>query len=283
VTDDAQTMKVVLFCGGLGLRMREASERVPKPMVPIGGRPILWHVMKYFAHFGHKRFVVCLGFKGEVIKEYFLTYNEALSNDFVLRDGGRDIELLRHDIQDWEITFVDTGLHTSIGQRLSAVRTHLQGARFLANYGDVLTDAHLPDLVENHRTSGAVASFLCVKPGYTFHLVQTDARDYVHSVVDTTHSELWINGGYFVFEPEIFDYIEPGEDLVEQPFARLSAANLLFANKYQGFWAPMDTLKDQQRLEQMVDSGNGPWKLWELDGADAEVEPSSAESPVERA
>jgi len=283
VTGDAQTMKVVLFCGGLGLRMREASERVPKPMVPIGGRPILWHVMKYFAHFGHKRFVICLGFKGEVIKEYFLTYNEAMSNDFVLRDGGRDIELLRHDIQDWEITFVDTGLHTSIGQRLSSVRKHVEGERFLANYGDVLTDARLPDLVENHRASGAVASFLCVKPGYTFHLVQTDERDYVHSVVDTTHSNLWINGGYFVFEPEIFEYIEPGEDLVEQPFGRLSVANLLFANKYEGFWAPMDTLKDQQRLEQMVDSGNGPWKLWELDGADVEGDQPSVETRVERA
>jgi glucose-1-phosphate cytidylyltransferase len=261
-------VKVVLFCGGLGLRMREASERVPKPMVPVGGRPILWHVMKYFAHFGHRRFVICLGFKGEVIKEFFLTYNEALSNDFVLTDGGRSIELLRHDIQDWEITFVDTGLHTSIGQRLKAVRPHLEGEdAFLANYGDVLTDAHLPTLVENHRASGAVASFLCVKPGYTFHLVQTDDEHYVDSVVDTTHSDLRINGGYFVFQPEIFAYIEPGEDLVEEPFARLSTARLLYANKYDGFWAPMDTLKDQQRLEQMVESGNGPWKLWELDGA----------------
>jgi glucose-1-phosphate cytidylyltransferase len=263
-------MKVVLFCGGQGLRMREASESVPKPMVPIGGRPILWHVMKYFAHFGHKQFVVCLGYKGEVIKEFFLTYNEALTNDFVLRDGGRQVELLRHDIHDWEITFVDTGLHTSIGQRLKAVQQHLgEDEAFLANYGDVLTDAPLHTLVENHRASGAVASFLCVKPGYSFHLVQADHDDFVDSVVDTTHSDLRINGGYFVFQQEIFDYIEPGEDLVEEPFARLIEARRLFANKYDGFWAPMDTLKDQQRLEQMVESGNGPWKLWELDsGAD---------------
>jgi len=260
-------MKVVLFCGGQGLRMREASESVPKPMVPIGGRPILWHVMKYFAHFGHNRFVVCLGYKGEVIKEFFLTYNEALTNDFVLRDGGRQIELLRHDIHDWEITFVDTGLHTSIGQRLKAVQQHLEGEEaFLGNYGDVLTDAPLPTLIDNHRASGAVASFLCVKPGYSFHLVQTDEGDFVDSVVDTMHSDLRINGGYFVFQPEIFDYIEAGEDLVDEPFARLSEARLLYANKYDGFWAPMDTLKDQQQLEQMVESGNGPWKLWELDG-----------------
>lgn len=274
-------MKVVLFCGGQGLRMREASESVPKPMVPIGGRPILWHVMKYFAHFGHKQFVVCLGYKGEVIKEFFLTYNEALTNDFVLRDGGRQVELLRHDIHDWEITFVDTGLHTSIGQRLKAVQQHLGGDEaFLANYGDVLTDAPLHTLVENHRASGAVASFLCVKPGYSFHLVQADHDDFVDSVVDTTHSDLRINGGYFVFQPEIFDFIEPGEDLVEEPFARLIEARRLFANKYDGFWAPMDTLKDQQRLEQMVESGNGPWKLWELDsGADAVLAaPATTES-----
>ena len=252
-------------------------------MVPVGGRPILWHVMKYFAHFGHKRFVICLGFRGEVIKEYFLTYNEALSNDFVLRHGGREIELLRHDIQDWEITFVDTGLHASIGQRLCAVRSHLEGEPFLANYGDVLTDARLSTLIDNHRASGAVASFLCVKPGYTFHLVQTDDHDYVQSVVDTTNSDLWINGGYFIFQPEIFDFIGPGEDLVEQPFARLGDERLLFANKYEGFWAPMDTLKDQQRLEQMVDSGNGKWKVWEVDGLAVGEDAETPERRVGRA
>jgi glucose-1-phosphate cytidylyltransferase len=259
-------VKVVLFCGGLGLRMREASERVPKPMVPIGNRPILWHVMKYFAHFGHTRFVICLGFKGEVIKEFFLNYSEAMSNDFVLTNGGRNIELLAHDIQDWEIAFVNTGLHTSIGQRLRAARPHLEGEElFLANYGDVLTDAPLPEMIEKHRESGATASFLCVKPGYSFHLVETDESDLVTNVKETTHSDLWINGGYFVFSQSIFDYIEPGEDLVEEPFLRLAGERLLLANKYDGFWAPLDTLKDQQRLEQMLEAGNGPWKVWEPD------------------
>jgi glucose-1-phosphate cytidylyltransferase len=261
-------VKVVLFCGGLGLRMREASERVPKPMVPIGNRPILWHVMKYFAHFGHTQFVICLGFKDEVIKEFFLNYSEAMSNDFVLTNGGQNVELLAHDIQDWEITFVNTGLHTSIGQRLRAVRSHLEGEEmFLANYGDVLTDAPLPKLIEKHRDKGVVASFLCVKPGYSFHLVETDESDLVSSVQETTQSDLWINGGYFVFSPVIFDYIQAGEDLVEEPFQRLAAEQLLLANKYEGFWAPMDTLKDQQRLEQMLETGNGPWKVWEPDAA----------------
>jgi glucose-1-phosphate cytidylyltransferase len=275
-------VKVVLFCGGLGLRMREASERVPKPMVPIGNRPILWHVMKYFAHFGHTQFVICLGFKSEVIKEFFLNYSEAMSNDFVLTNGGSNVRLLGHDIQDWEITFVNTGLHANIGQRLRAVRSHLDGEEmFLANYGDVLTDAPLPRLIENHRERGVVASFLCVKPGYSFHLVQTDENDLVREVQETTHSNLWINGGYFVLRREIFDFIEDGEDLVEEPFRRLCAEQQLFANKYEGFWAPMDTLKDQQRLEQMLEAGNGPWKVWEPDVAPPATETDGLETRVE--
>jgi glucose-1-phosphate cytidylyltransferase len=266
-------MKVVLFCGGLGLRMREASERVPKPMVPIGERPILWHVMKYFAHFGHTRFVLCLGYKGEVIKDFFLNYNEAASNDFVLTDGGRHIELLRHDIQDWEITFVDTGLHTSVGQRLKAVQKHLEGEEtFLANYGDVLTDAHLPTLIRQSSESGATASFICVKPSsYTFHIVATDEDENVVGIEDVTEANVWINGGYFVFRNEIFDHIHAGEDLVEEPFRRLIEQRKLHANKYEGFWAPMDTLKDQQWLEQMLEAGKGPWRVWE-DGTEPALE-----------
>ena len=272
-------MKVVLFCGGLGLRMREASERVPKPMVPIGDRPILWHVMKYFAHFGHTDFIICLGYKGEVIKEYFLNYSEAMSNDFVLSNGGRSIDLLAHDIQDWQITFVNTGLHTSIGQRLRAVRNHLDGEEmFLANYGDVLTNAPLPSLIEKTRDRGVVASFLCVKPGYSFHLVKTDPGDLVLDIQETTKSDLWINGGYFVFRHDVFDYIESGEDLVEEPFRRLSAQQKLLANKFEGFWAPMDTLKEQQVLEQMLEAGNGPWKVWDADV----VAPDPGDTPVTR-
>jgi glucose-1-phosphate cytidylyltransferase len=266
-------VKVVLFCGGLGLRMREASERVPKPMVPIGGRPILWHVMKYFAHFGHTQFVLCLGHKSEVIKDFFLNYNEAATNDFVLRNGGRDIELLKRDIHDWEITFVDTGLRASVGQRLRAVRKHLAGEElFLANYGDVLTDAPLSHLVQRTVRSDAVASFLCVKPNYSFHIVSTDDEERVTNVVDTTSSDVWINGGYFVFRKEIFDYIGEGEDLVEEPFQRLIEERKLLANKYDGFWAPMDTLKDQQTLEGMVESGRSPWRLWGVDEPDGTLD-----------
>ena len=256
-------MKVVLFCGGLGLRMREASESAPKPMVPIGDRPLLWHVMKYYAHFGHTDFVLCLGYKGEVIKNYFLTYNEALSNDFVLSQGGQHVELLQHDIRDWNITFVDTGLHASIGERLRAVRRHVDGEEyFLANYGDVLTDAYLPASIDRLREQDKVASFLCVRPNYSFHLVELDSEQNVVRVEDSARSDVWINGGYFVFRRDLFDYLEEGEDLVEEPFKRLIAAGQLLAHRHEGFWAPMDTLKDKQSLETLLERGNGPWRVW---------------------
>jgi glucose-1-phosphate cytidylyltransferase len=258
-------MKVVLFCGGLGLRMREASDRVPKPMVPIGDRPILWHVMKYFAHFGHTRFILCLGYRGEVIKDYFLNYNEALSNDFVLSDGGRNVQLLRHDIQDWEVTFVDTGLHATVGERLRAVRQHLDGEEyFLANYGDTLTDAHLPTIISTLKEQQKVASFLCVRPNYTFHLVDLDEHHVVRRIQESTRSDVWINGGYFVFRQDIFDFLGKGEDLVEEPFQRLIEQEQLVAHRYEGFWEPMDTLKDKQRLDALLENGNGPWRVWDL-------------------
>ena len=256
-------MKVVLFCGGLGLRMREVSEALPKPMVPVGNRPILWHVMKYFAHFGHTDFILCLGYRAEMIKDYFLNYNEALSNDFVLTEGGRTVELLSHDIADWSITFVDTGLHASIGERLRAVRPHLEGEEyFLANYGDVLTDAPLPGMIDVVKERGKVAGFLCVRPNYSFHVVRFDDQRTVQGLNDIATSDVWINGGYFVFRADVFDYLHAGEDLVNEPFARLIEQGQLLAHRHEGFWAPMDTLKDRQQLESMLERGNGPWRVW---------------------
>jgi len=165
-------MKTVLFCGGLGLRLREHGDSVPKPMIPIGYRPILWHIMKYYAYYGHKDFVLCLGYKADVVKQYFLHYDEAVSNDFVLRNGGRDVELLSSDIDDWRITFANTGLHANIGQRLRAARKYLEGEEvFLASYGDCLTDAPLDELVADFRRRDTVASFLSVQPDYPFSLV----------------------------------------------------------------------------------------------------------------
>ena len=201
-------VKVVIFCGGQGLRMREASEVAPKPMIPIGPRPVLWHVMKYYAHFGFTDFVLCLGYKAEAIKHFFLTYSEAMANDFVLSDGGASVHLLKTDIHNWNITFVDTGLHNSIGQRLRAVREHLgDDELFLANYGDTLTDADLPAMIERAEVAGATASFLAVRPNYSFHVVSVKDDGFVGDISDVTKSDIWINGGYFVLRTEFLDQI----------------------------------------------------------------------------
>ena len=257
-------MKVVLFCGGQGLRMREASEVAPKPMIPIGNRPVLWHVMKYYAHFGLTDFVLCLGYKSEMIKHFFLTYNEAMANDFVLSEGGAKVHLLKTDIHNWSITFVDTGLHASIGERLRAVRQHLRDDElFLANYGDTLTDAHLPSMIERVQESGASASFLAVKPNYSFHVVSVNDDGRVAGISDVTKSDLWINGGYFVMRSSFLDqYMRPGEDLVEEPLQRAIAAGDALAHRHEGFWAPMDTLKEKQWLESLHETGQAPWELW---------------------
>ena len=263
-------MKVVLFCGGQGLRMREASEVAPKPMIPVGNRPILWHVMKYYAHFGFTDFVLCLGYKAEMIKQFFLTYNEALANDFVLSEGGAKIHLLKTDIHNWNITFVDTGLHTSIGERLRSIRHLLRDDEmFLCNYGDTLTDAHLPTMIERVQETGVQASFLAVKPNYSFHVVNVQDNGHVGQISDVTKSDLWINGGYFVIRSSFLDDMRPGEDLVEEPLQRAIAAGQVVAHRHTGFWAPMDTLKEKTWLESLHEAGQAPWELW-VDGAGAQ-------------
>ncbi len=260
-------MKVVLFCGGRGLRLSEYPEPIPKPMVPVGYRPILWHVMRYYAHYGHSDFVLCLGYRADAIKNYFLKYSEALSNDFVLSDGGRKVELLASDIDNWRITFANSGLQANLGMRLMSVRHHLDGEEyFLANYGDTLTDAPLDELIEKFKRTGKTAAFLSVKPTYSFHVVRHKAGSddgVVSEIEDVTEADLWINGGYFIFRKELFDYIEPGDELVVEPFHRLIKEEKLLAYQYRGFWAPMDTLKDRESLERMHDTGAPPWAVWQ--------------------
>ncbi|NMG19642.1 glucose-1-phosphate cytidylyltransferase [Brasilonema bromeliae] len=271
-------MKVVLFCGGLGTRLRESSTNVPKPMVHIGYRPILWHVMKYYAHYGHKDFILCLGYKADVIKNYFLNYDECVSNDFTLQEGGKKIKLVNSDIEDWKITFVDTGLTSNIGQRLQAIEQYLEGEEvFLANYSDGLTDLHLPDIIEDFHRHNKIASFLCVKPSQSFHLVSMEENGLVSDIQDVKQAGIRINGGFFVFNKEIFKYIEPGEELVLEPFQRLMKLQQLIAYKYNGFWACMDTFKEQQQLDDMYCQGNAPWTVWkclERKGKSLEYTPS---------
>jgi glucose-1-phosphate cytidylyltransferase len=259
-------MKVVLFCGGLGTRLRDASGDKPKPMVKIGYRPVLWHVMRYYAHFGHKDFVLCLGYKADTIKDFFLHYDEWISNDFTLSEGGKKIELESNDIADWKITFVDTGLHANIGQRLMAVRKHVEDEEiFLANYADGLTDLHLPDMIDTFKASDKVASFMAVPPSQSFHLVDVEDDGLVTSIKSVTESDLLINGGYFALRREIFDYMYPGDELVQEPFARLMKERKLLGYRYDRFWV-MDTFKEQQQLTDLCETGCAPWEVWKSNG-----------------
>ena len=256
-------MKVVLFCGGLGTRLREHSDTIPKPLVNVGYRPILWHLMRYYAHYGHKDFILALGYRGDMIREYFLNYNECMSNDFTLSEGGQRLELLSTDIHDWRITFVDTGLHSNIGQRLLRVRHLLEGEDvFLANYSDGLSDIPLDKMIADFHSKQVVASVAAVRSWQTFHTIQADVDGYVDSMGQVRNSDFLINGGFFVLRNQVFNYLQEGEELVEQPFARLIDKRLLWTFKHFGYWQSMDTLKDKITLDRMEARGQCPWMVW---------------------
>ena len=257
-------MKVVIFCGGLGLRMRSSEDSAPKPMMPIGHRPVLWHVMRYYAHFGHNEFILCLGFGARAVKDYFLDYRETHSNDFVLSKGGEHVELLASDISEWRITFVDTGIDTAIGERLRRVQRFLDDDEvFLANYGDVLTDAPMNDIVDQVLASDATASLLAVRPQDSFHVVDIDGASRITGFTPVSDMPMRINGGYFVLKQDIFDYLDEGEDLVMDAYARAAGDGRMLAIPYDGFWATMDTLKERSRLEDLYRTGQCPWAVWE--------------------
>jgi glucose-1-phosphate cytidylyltransferase len=257
-------MKVVLFCGGMGMRLRDYSDQIPKPLVDVGNRPILWHLMKYYAHFGHKDFVLCLGHGASKIKEFFLNYDECFANDFVFSEGGKSIELLRTDIHDWTITFVDTGATSNIGERLRRVRPHLgDDEMFLANYADGLSDLDLDDYVARFEASGKTACFLTVPAPHTFHIVHAEPDGRVTALEHIGRSPVRINAGFFAFRREIFDVLEPGEELVIEPFERLIERGDLIAHPHDGFWQNMDTFKDKMLLDEMAAREDAPWRVWE--------------------
>ena len=257
-------MKVVLFCGGLGTRLREFSGVVPKPMIPIGYRPILWNIMKYYAHFGHKEFILALGYKADIIKNYFINYDETISNDFIYTNGGGNIELLNSDIDDWKITFVDTGIHSNIGMRLMQIQEYVKDDEyFLANYTDALTDMYLPTMIDRFiAEKDKIGSLMAYKPIESFHTIASDENGLVTKLEPMSYSKLRLNTGYFIFRKEIFDYIEYGEELVEEPFHRLIKKKKLTSYEYDGFWRPMDTFKDKMILDDLQDKGVIPWEVW---------------------
>jgi glucose-1-phosphate cytidylyltransferase len=256
-------MKVVIFCGGKGLRLRDFSENIPKPMVPVGTMPIIWHTMKYFAHHGHKEFILALGHKAEFIKNFFLNYSEAMSNDFVLTNGGKTVRLLSSDIDDWTITFVDTGIESNIGERLVKVRDHVASDEyFMCSYADCLTDAPLDDMIDTFKRSKKTMSFVAVKPSSSFHALQYDPAGEMIGIKPADQLGLYINGGYWIMRREVFDFIRSGEEIVEEPMRRLIAAKQLAPYRYEGFWACMDTFKEKMMLDDMVSSGKAKWQIW---------------------
>jgi glucose-1-phosphate cytidylyltransferase len=273
-------MKVVLFCGGLGLRLRDYADHVPKPMVTIGYRPILWHVMKYFAHFGHRDFILCLGYRGDLIKQYFLNYDECLSNDFVYSEGGKSLKLANSDINDWRITFADTGLRSNIGQRLLAVEQYVAEEEvFLANYTDGLTDLDLARYLGYAGRQDKIATFVSVKPNLSYHIAQTNPDGLVTGIKEFTQSGIRINAGMFVLKRDIFRYIRPGEELVIEPFRRLVEDRQLAAYEYDGFFAAMDTFKDKQHLDDLYEGGRPPWEVWRETTAQAAIDDALAGEP----
>lgn len=253
-------MKVVLFCGGLGTRIRDYNENVPKPMIPVGNNPILRHVMQYYSRYGHHDFILCLGYRADIVKRYFLNYRIAENSDCVISEFGSKVELIGERPPDWHVTLVDTGIWRNIGERLCAVKDFVRDEEFfLANYSDGLSDAPLDDMISRLKASNKIGCFLAVHPPVSFHLAEFDARGTVSRIRSSQQSDVWINGGYFVFRQDIFDYIQEGEELVVEPFNRLIEAGKLMAYRYEGFWRAMDTLRDRQVLEEMVERGETPW------------------------
>jgi len=257
-------MKVVLFCGGLGTRSREYSETIPKPMVDIGGCPIVWHLMRYYAHFGHTEFITCLGYRGDVIKQYFMNHDLRQPRDSSSTRDGDTVRICDQDTLDWTVCLVDTGADSNIGQRLVAVKDYLgDDPVFMANYADGLTDLDLHQYLEYFYERNKVAGFLCVKPSQSFHVVDLDQDGRVRRLRPVNKSDVWINDGFFVFRREIFEYIRYGQELVAEPFDRLIAENQLVAYRNPGFWVCMATFKEKKMLDDIYARGDTPWAVWE--------------------
>jgi glucose-1-phosphate cytidylyltransferase len=256
-------MKTVILAGGMGTRLAEETDLTPKPMVEIGGPPILWHIMKIYSTYGFKEFVVAVGYKGEVIKNYFLNYYY-LRNDFSISfaDGKLDVHDRSRD--DWVVHVVDTGAATATGGRVKRLERWLSGETFLMTYGDGVADVDLPSLVSFHRNHGKLATVTAVRPPARFGGLVFDGDLVAEFVEKPQIGEGWINGGFFVLEPGVLDYIDGDETIFERdPLERLAADGQLVAYRHEGFWQCMDTLRDVRLLETIWDSGKAPWRVWE--------------------
>ena len=255
-------MKVVILCGGLGTRLREETETRPKPMVEIGGRPILWHLMKLYAHHGFNEFVLALGYKGEVIKRYFLEYHAVTSDATVDVASGR-VEVHDGERDDWLVHLVDTGLDTQTGGRLKRLEAWLKDGTFMLTYGDGVADIDLRDLLRFHRAQGRLGTVTAVRPPARFGELVLDGSAVGRFTEKPQVGEGWINGGFMVCEPEVLRYLDgDGDSLERDALERLAADRQLAAYRHEGFWQCMDTMRDVRVLESRWQSGAAPWKLW---------------------
>jgi glucose-1-phosphate cytidylyltransferase len=257
-------MRVAILAGGTGSRLSEETIAKPKPMVEIGGRPILWHIMKYYAHFGHKDFVIALGYKGEFVKRYFVEYSR-LSQDLTVsfRDGTVKQTGDGNGIEDWTIQLVDTGINSETGGRIKRLSRHLGDETFLLTWGDGVSTVDLDALVDFHRSHGKLATVTAVRPPARFGHLELDGDRIVEFSEKPQVGEGWINGAFFVLEPAVFDYIDGDHTRFErEPLERLAADGQLMAYRHYDFWQCMDTLRERILLDELWDSGRAPWKLW---------------------
>ena len=253
-------MKAVILCGGLGTRLSEETQAKPKPMVEVGGRPILWHIMKIYERYGLKDFVLALGYKGGMIKDYFLNYHARQSNLTVHLKNGQ-IDYSNPTAEDWQVSLIDTGANSMTGGRLLRLKPHLQsGGTFMLTYGDGVSDVNLSALLSFHRTHGRLATVTAVRPSARFggmHIGDGQVRDFKEK---PQSGEGWINGGFFVFEPAVFDYLKDDSTVLEQsPLESLSRDGQLMAYEHPGYWQCMDTVRDRDALQASWDSGRVPW------------------------
>lgn len=258
-------MKVAILCGGKGTRLQEKTESIPKPLIEIGGRPILWHIMKLYSFYGFNDFVLLLGYKGEKIKEYFVDGDRWRRHNFTLTTApGSEpkFEYLHQDSEEWRITFVDTGLETNTGGRIKKAAPYIDGDTFMATYGDGVADIDLLALLRNHRQHGRAATVTAVTPLSQFGIMRVDEGGVVRQFMEKPRMKEWVNGGFFVFERAVFDYLEEDSILEREPLQRLAEDGQIVAHHHSGFWACMDTYKDAVTLDNLWNTRQAKWKLW---------------------
>jgi glucose-1-phosphate cytidylyltransferase len=257
-------MKVVLLAGGLGTRLSEETDLRPKPMVEIGGHPILWHIMKTYSYYGFNEFVILTGYKSHIIKDYFINYYTRYS-DMTIDMENNSVKLHNIRNEPWKVTLLYTGPDTQTGGRLLRARDYLCQERFMLTYGDGVSDVNISELIKNHEKSGKTATLTAVQPAGRFGSIEINKNGAVESFKEKPHGDgAWINGGFFVMEPGVFDYLTEGDATIleRKPLERLAEANQLFAYKHEGFWRPMDTLRDKNELNDMWSKGTAPWAFW---------------------